>query len=70
MLTLNTRWYNDAENKSRSLIIREPKPELSAAEVEAAMDSIAALKLVLPGFVTDRAAYVERTSDLLFSVRS
>ncbi len=70
MLTLNIRWYSDAENKSRSLIIREPKPELSAAEVEAAMDSIAALKLVLPGFVTDRAAYVERTSDLLFSVRS
>ncbi len=70
MLTLNIRWYNDTENKSRSLIIREPKPELTAAEVEAAMDSIAALKLVLPGFVTDRAAYVDRTSELLFSVRS
>ncbi len=70
MLTLNIRWYNDTENKSRSLIIRDPKPELTAAEVEATMDSIAALKLVLPGFVTDRAAYVDRTSEVLFSVRS
>jgi hypothetical protein len=70
MLTLNVRWYNDTEKRSRSLILREPKPELSAAEVEAAMDSLAALKLVATGFVTDRAAYVDRTSEVLFSVRS
>ena len=70
MLTLNIRWYNETEKKSRSMIIREPKPELTAAEVEAAMDSLATLKLVAPGFVTDRAAYVDRTSEVLFSVRS
>lgn len=68
MQTLNMRWYDEAEGKSRGIVLRSPRTDLTQAEVQTVMDNLVALKVIPLNYVTDYASIIDRTSNELFNL--
>ncbi|OAA25172.1 DUF2922 domain-containing protein [Kosmotoga sp. DU53] len=68
MQTLNMRWYDAAQGKSKGIVLRSPRTDLTQTEVQAVMDNLVALKVIPSNYVTDYASIIDRTSNELFNL--
>ncbi|HOK84702.1 MAG TPA: DUF2922 domain-containing protein [Pseudothermotoga sp.] len=61
-------FVNQTEGKRRRITIQSPKEDLTSQQVSDAMDMFISLGVVPTGYVKDRAAIVETTSNEFFNL--
>ncbi|MBO8166393.1 MAG: hypothetical protein DRP32_01585 [Thermotogae bacterium] len=68
MKTLNMRWYDSAQGKSKGLVLRSPKDGLTQAEVQNVMDALVTLKVIPSNYATDYASVIDKATNELFNL--
>jgi len=61
-------FVNQTDGSRRRIVIPSPKANLTADQVSQAMDSMISLGVVPQGFVKDRAAIVETSTNEFFNL--
>ena len=61
-------FVNQTDGKRRRIVIPNPKETLTAEQVSQAMDSMISLGVVPEGYVKDRAAIVETSTNEFFNL--
>ena len=61
-------FVNQTDGKRRRIVIPNPKETLTGEQVSQAMDSMISLGVVPEGFVKDRAAIVETSTNEFFNL--
>jgi len=61
-------FVNQTDGKRRRIVIPNPKETLTGEQVSQAMDSMISLGVVPQGFVKDRAAIVETSTNEFFNL--
>jgi len=68
METLNMRWYNSTEGRSRGITLRSPIDTLTSTDVQNVMDSLVSLKVIPADYSTDYASIINKTTNELFNL--